>query len=78
MVGLRNNKFQQEKEIFSEFLFVDSGSYLAVVGHCNGSKESNERQRELHRDLDFFRILRSILGPWVVLFICAVLSPLCL
>merc|ERR1711899_562050 len=22
---------------------------LAVVGQCNGSKESNERQRELHR-----------------------------
>lgn len=55
LVGLRNKKSQKEKEIFSEFLLVNYGPYLAVVGHCNGSKESNERQRELHRDLDLFR-----------------------
>ena len=80
MVGLRNNKFQQEKEIFSEFLFVDSGSYLAVVGHCNGSKESNERQRELHRDLVFFlqniKINTRPVGG--AFYMCSLISPLSL
>ena len=55
LVGLRNKKSQPVKEIFSEILLVEYGSYLAVVGHSNGSKEPNERQRELHRDLDLFR-----------------------